>query len=81
MKVFYRDGNLRRGYKDAILKEWEERKEDKNILLAFDSKTGKVENINNAKSELTNREEIELKRQEINKRVYEISRATRRFRY
>lgn len=74
LKVFYKDGNLRREYKDAILKEWEERKEDKNILLAFDSKLEKVENINNAKSELTNREEIELKRQEINKRVYEISR-------
>ena len=74
LKVFYRDGNLRREYKDAILKEWEERKEDKNILLAFDSKMERVDNINNAKSELTKREEIELKRQEINKRVYEISR-------
>lgn len=74
LKVFYRDGNLRREYKDAILKEWEERKEDKNILLAFDSKLEKVENINNAKSELTNREEIELKKQEINKKVNEISR-------
>ena len=41
LKVFYRDGNLRREYKDAILKEWEERKEDKNILLAFDSKLDK----------------------------------------
>ena len=74
LKVFYRDSNLRREYKDAILKEWEERKEDKNILLAFDSKMERVDNINNAKSELTKREEIELKRQEINKRVYEISR-------
>lgn len=74
LKVFYRVGNLRREYKDAILKEWEERKEDKNILLAFDSKLEKVENINNAKSELTNREEIELKKQEINKKVNEISR-------
>ena len=74
LKVFYRDGNLRREYKDAILKEWEERKEDKNILLAFDSKLDKSECMHNAKSELTNREEIELKRQEINKRVYEISR-------
>lgn len=74
LKVFYRDRNLRREYKDAILKEWEERKEDKNILLAFDSKLEKVENINNAKSELTNREEIELKKQEINKKVNEISR-------
>lgn len=33
LKVFYRDRNLRREYKDAILKEWEERKEDKNILF------------------------------------------------
>ena len=74
LKVFYKDGNLRREYKDAILKEWEERKEDKNILLAFDSKLDKSECMHNAKSELTNREEIELKRQEINKRVYEISR-------
>ena len=74
LKVFYRDGNLRREYKDAILKEWEERKEDKNILLALDSKLEKVENINNAKSELTNREEIELKKQEINKKVNEILR-------
>lgn len=74
LKVFYKDGNLRREYKDAILKEWEERKEDKNILLAFDSKLEKVENINNAKSELTNREEIELKKREINKKVNEISR-------
>lgn len=74
LKVFYRDGNLIREYKDAILKEWEERKEDKNILLAFDSKLDKSECMHNAKSELTNREEIELKRQEINKRVYEISR-------
>lgn len=74
LKVFYKDGNLRREYKDAILKEWEERKEDKNILLAFDSKLEKVENINNAKSELTKREEIELKKREINKKVNEISR-------
>ena len=74
LKVFYKDGNLIREYKDAILKEWEERKEDKNILLAFDSKLEKVENINNAKSELTNREEIELKKREINKKVNEISR-------
>ena len=74
LKVFYKDGNLIREYKDAILKEWEERKEDKNILLAFDSKLEKVENINNAKSELTKREEIELKKREINKKVNEISR-------
>ena len=74
LKVFYKDGNLRREYKDAILKEWEEQKEDKNILLAFDSKLEKVENINNAKSELTKREEIELKKREINKKVNEISR-------
>mgnify|MGYP004468230073 FL=1 len=56
------------------MKEWEERKEDKNILLAFDSKLDKSECMHNAKSELTNREEIELKRQEINKKVNEISR-------
>lgn len=74
LKVFYKDGNLRREYKDAILKEWEERKEDKNILLAFDSKLDKSECMHNAKSELTNREEIELKKREINKKVNEISR-------
>ena len=74
LKVFYKDGNLRREYKDAILKEWEERKEDKNILLAFDSKLDKSEYMHNAKSELTNREEIELKKREINKKVNEISR-------
>lgn len=74
LKVFYRDGNLRREYKDAILKEWEERKEDKNILLAFDYKLDKSECMHNAKSELTNREEIELKKREINKKVNEISR-------
>lgn len=74
LKVFYKDGNLRREYKDAILKEWEERKEDKNILLAFDYKLDKSECMHNAKSELTNREEIELKKREINKKVNEISR-------
>lgn len=74
LKVFYKDENLRREYKDAILKEWEERKEDKNILLAFDSKLDKSECMHNAKSELTNREEIELKKREINKKVNEISR-------
>ena len=46
LKVFYRDSNLRREYKDAILKEWEERKEDKNILLAFDSKMERVNHNN-----------------------------------
>lgn len=74
LKVFYKDGNLRREYKDAILKEWEERKEDKNILLAFDYKLDKSECMHNANSELTNREEIELKKREINKKVNEISR-------
>ena len=74
LKVFYKDGNLRREYKDAILKEWEERKEDKNILLAFDYKLDKSECMHNANSELTKREEIELKKREINKKVNEISR-------
>lgn len=72
LKTFYKVDRLPSGYKEAILKEWEKRGNDKNILL---SETNNKESVSfDKKSELTQKEEIELKKTEINKQIEAIKR-------
>lgn len=69
LKIYYKNPNLRQEYKEAILQEWEKRGEDKNNLTE-----SKDANIDNKRSELTNKEEAEIKKAEINKKIEEIKR-------
>lgn len=68
LKIFYKESDLQNEYKEAILKEWEKRGENKDELISNKA------NVNNNKSDITNREEVELKKAEINKKVEEIKR-------
>lgn len=69
LKIYYKNPNLRQEYKEAILQEWKKRGEDENNLTE-----SKDANIDNKKSELTNKEETEIKKAEINKKIEEIKR-------
>lgn len=70
LKTFYKVDRLPSGYKEAILKEWEKRGNDKNILLSQTNESVSFDK----KSELTQKEEIELKKTEINKQIEAIKR-------
>lgn len=69
LKIYYKNPNLRQEYKEAILQEWKKRGEDENNLIE-----SKDANIDNKRSELTNKEETEIKKAEINKKIEEIKR-------
>ncbi len=69
LKIYYKNPNLRQEYKEAILQEWKKRGEDKNNLTE-----SKDANIDNKRSELTNKEETEIKKAEINKKIEAIKR-------
>ena len=68
LKIFYKESDLQNEYKEAILKEWEKRGENKNELISNDAI------VDNNKSDITNREEVELKKAEINKKIEAIKR-------